>query len=55
MILKKIKLKMLGQPHDKVLITTHKRLKHYKAKEDRIILKEALLFRQYNGETGNIK
>ena len=53
--LKNLKLKIFGQPYDEVLLTTDKRLKHYKANEDRIILKDGLLFRKYYGETGNIK
>ena len=31
------------------------RYKHYKANEDRIILKDGLLFRKYFGETGSVK
>ena len=38
-VLKNPKLKILGQPHDDVLLTTDRRFKHYKANEDRIILK----------------
>ena len=53
--MKNIKLKILGQPYDEVLLTTEKRFKHYKANEDRIILKDGLLFRKYYGETGIIK
>ena len=53
--LKNLKLKILGQPYDKVLLTTDKRFKHYKANEDRIILKDGLLFRKYYGEAGNFK
>ena len=52
--LKNLKLKILAQPYE-VLLTTEKRFKHYKANEDRIILKDGLLFRKYYGETGNIK
>ena len=37
-----------------MLITTDPRYKHYKANEDRIILKDGLLFRKYFGETGNV-
>ena len=53
--LKNLRLKILGQPYDEVLLTTDKRFKHYKANEDRIILKDVLLFRKYYGETSNIK
>ena len=38
-----------------MLLTTERRFKHYKANEDRIILKDGLLFRKYYGETGNVK
>ena len=53
--LKNLKLKILGQPHDDVLLATDRRYKHYKANEDRIILKDGLLFRKYYGETGIVK
>ena len=55
LVLKNVKIKILGQPFDEVLLTTDKRFKHYKANEDRIILKDGLLIRKYYGETGNIK
>ena len=54
-MLKNLRLKLLGQPHDEVLLTTDRRFKHYKANEDRIILKDGLLFRKYYGETGSVK
>ena len=47
LVLKNLKLKILGQPHDDVLLTTERRFKHYKA-NDRIILKEGLLFGKRN-------
>ena len=50
-----MKLKTLGQPHDEVLITTDPQQKHYKTNEDRITLKEGLLFRKNVGETGSVK
>ena len=53
--LKNLKLKILDQPYEGVLLTTDERFKHYKANEDRIILKEGLLFQTYYGKTGNIK
>ena len=34
---------------------TDSRYKNYKAIEDRIILKDGLLFRKYFGETGSVK
>ena len=52
---KNMKLKILGQPYDDVLIMTDSRYKNYKANEDRIILKDGLLFRKYFGETGSVK
>ena len=55
LVLKNIKLKILGQPHDDVLLTTDRRFKHYKANEDRIILKDGLLLRKDYGETGSVK
>ena len=58
LVLKNMKLKILGQPYDEVLITTDSRYKYYKANEDRIILKDvlfSLLFRKYFGETGSVK
>ena len=53
--LKNLKLKKLGQPYNEVLLKTDKLFKHYKTNEDRINLKDGLLFQKYNGETGNIK
>ena len=55
LVLKNLKLKILGQPHDNVLLTTERRFKHYKANEDRIILKDGLLFRKNYGETGSVQ
>ena len=55
LILKNMKLKNIGQPHDEVLITTDSRYKHYKANEDRIILKDGRLFKNFFGETGSAK
>ena len=55
LVLKNLKLKILGQPHDDVLLATHRPFKHYKANEDRIILKDGPLFRKYYGETGCVK
>ena len=55
LVLKNMKLKTLGQPYDEVLIMTDSRYKNYKANEDRIILKDGLLFRKYFGETASVK
>ena len=55
LVLKNLKLKILGQPYDDVLLTTDSRFKHYKANKDRNNLKDGLLFRKYYGETGSVK
>ena len=55
LVLKNLKLKKLRQPHDDVLLTTDSRFKRYKANEDRISLKDGLLFRRCYGETGSVK
>ena len=55
LVLKNLKLKLLGQPHDDVLLATDRRYKHYRASEDRIICKEGLPFRKHYGETGSFK
>ena len=55
LVLKNMKLKILGQPYDEVLILTDSRYKNYKANEDRILLNDGLLYRKYFGETGSVK
>ena len=55
LVLKNLKLKILGQPFDEVLIMTDSRYKHYKTNEDRIILKDGPLYRNYFGEIGSVK
>ena len=55
LVLKNLKPKILSQPHDDVLLTADRRFKHYKANEDRIILKDGLLLRKYYGDTGSVK
>ena len=55
LVLKNMKLKFLGQPYDEVPMITDSRYKNYKANEDRIILKDGILFRKYFGETGSVK
>ena len=40
-VLKKMKLKVLGQSHDELLMMTDSRYKNYKANGDRIISKTA--------------
>ena len=54
-VLKNMKLKILGQPYNEVLMITDSRYKNYKANEDRINLKDGLLFRKHFGETGSVK
>ena len=49
LVLKNMKLKVLAQPYDEVLIMTDSRYKSYKANEDRIIFKDGLLFRKNFG------
>ena len=44
LVLKNTKLKILGQSHDEVLTMTDSRYKIYKANENRIFLKDGLLF-----------
>ena len=55
LVLKNLKLKILRQPQDYMLLTTDRRFKYYKANEDRIILKVGFLLRKYYGETGSVK
>ena len=55
LLLKNMKLKILGQSHDEVLLVTDSRYKNYKANEDRIFLKDGLLYRKCFGETGSVK
>ena len=55
LVLKSMKLKILGQPHDKVLMTTDSRYEYYKADEDRKVPKDGLLFSKYFGETSSVK
>ena len=44
LVLKNMKLNILGQPCDEMLMITDSRYKNYKANEERIILKDGLLF-----------
>ena len=55
LVLKNMKLKILGQPYDEVIMITDSPYKNYKANEDRIILKDGLLFSKHFGETGSVK
>ena len=54
LVLKNKKLKILGQLHDEVLMMTDSRYKNYQVNEDRIILKDGLLFRKIFAETGSV-
>ena len=54
LLLKNMKLKIVDQPHDEVLLLTDSRDKKYKANEDRIILADGLLFKKNFGETGSV-
>ena len=55
LVLKNLKLKILGQPNEELLMMTDSRYKNYKANEDCIFLKDGLLFRKYFGEIGSVK
>ena len=55
LVLKNMKLKILRQPHDQVIMMADTRCKIYKANEDRIKLKDGLLFPKFFGETGSVK
>ena len=46
LVLKNMKLEILGQSYDQVLMITDSRYKNYKANEERIFLKHGLLFRK---------
>ena len=55
LVLKNMKLKILGQSHYEVLMMTDSGYKNYEANEDLINLKDGLLFRKYFGETESVK
>ena len=50
-----MKLKILAQPQDEMLMVKDSRYKNYKANEDRITLKGGLLLWKYFGETRIVK
>ena len=52
--MKNLTPKILGQPHDEVLLTTDKEYKHFKTYEGRKILTDGLVFRKNYGETGSV-
>ena len=41
--------------HAEVLLATGRRLKQYKANEDRVFSRDGRLFHNYYGETGSVK
>ena len=51
LVLKNMKLKILGQTHDEVLMMTDSRHKNNNVNQDGIFPKDGLLFRKYFGET----
>ena len=55
LVLENMKLKTLSRPHDEMLIMTDSRYINYKANEDRIFLKDDLLFRKCFGGTSSVK
>ena len=55
LVLENLTLKKVGQTQFDVLLTTDRPFKHYKSNEDRLVLKDGLLFRIYYGETGSVK
>ena len=55
LVLKNLKLNILGQPFEEVLLTTERQYKHYKTNEERIILKSGLHLRTKYGQTGSVK
>ena len=54
-ILRNIKLKILKEPYDNQLLHEDSRAAKYFAQEDRIIIKDGLLYRQYFGDTDKVK
>ena len=54
LVLKDMKLIILSQPHDDVLTVTDSLYKNNKPNEDRILLKDSLLFRNYFGEANSV-
>ena len=54
-VLRNLKLKILKEPYDTQLLNDDPRAAKYLAQEDRIIIKDGLLYRQYFGDTGKVK
>ena len=55
LVVKNLKLKILGQRHYEVLITTDPRYKHNKTKGECIFLKDGLQLRKISGEIDCVK
>ena len=55
LLLKYSKLNLIRKPRNEVLLTIERQFKHQKANEDRIVLKDGLLFWKNNGESGRAK
>ena len=54
-VFKNPELKILKQTYHELLLTTNKRYKHYKTNEDRIIIKDGLIFRKNYRKTVSVK
>ena len=54
-VLRNLKLKILKEPYDTQLLNDDPSATKYLAQEDRIIIKDGLLYRQYFGDTGKVK
>ena len=54
-VLRNLKLKILKEPYDTQLLNDDPRATKYLTQEDRIIIKDGLLYRQYFGDTGKVK
>ena len=54
-VLRNLKLKMLKEPYDTELLNDDPRAAKYLTQEDRITIKDGLLYRQYFGDNGKVK
>ena len=54
-VLRNLKLRMLTEPYDTQLLNDNPRAAKYLTQEDRIIIKDGLLYRQYFGDNGKVK
>ena len=54
-VLRNLKLKLLEEPYDTQLLNDYRRATKYLTQEDRIIIKDGLLYRQYFGDNGKVK